>query len=127
MTQKRFSTQSRAAQIAAQIKAAEEEQKAYDAAIDDALKTAGRARVEFVEKLYEFFDIDPEMTPRRDKATGEVITKDGEPVLVRTDRKEERRIERLARAFEAFVNREEATSQGNDEGRRFVSESSIVD
>lgn len=100
-----FSTQSRAAQIAAQIKAAEEEQKAYDASIEEAMKSAGRARVEFVETLYEFFGIDVETTPRRDKETGEILQKNGEPVLVKTDKKEVHRIERLAVAFGELVEK----------------------
>lgn len=100
-----FSTQSRAAQIAAQIKAAEEEQKAYDASIDEAMRSAGRARVEFVETLYDYFGIPPETTVRRDKETGEILRKDEEPVLVKTDKKEVRRIERLAAAFGELVEK----------------------
>jgi hypothetical protein len=100
-----FSARSRAAKIAAQIKAAEEEQKAYDASIEEAMKSAGRARVEFVETLYDFFGIDIETTARRDKETGEILRKNGEPVLVKTDKKEVRRIERLAAAFGELVEK----------------------
>lgn len=105
----KFDPKARANEIAAQVKAAEEEQKAYDDTIAEALKSAGRTRVEFVERLYEHFDIPREMTERRDKDGAAVRGKDGQPVKVRTDKNEEARIQKLAAAFERLVEKTSAS------------------
>lgn len=113
---KKFNTKSRAAEIAAQLKAAEEAQKAYDDAIAEAEKHAGRARVEFVERLYDHFGIEAETTVRKDKNGQPVRDKDGEPIRVKTDKNEEKRIENLAEAFEQLVDAaEKGTSVGKAE------------
>lgn len=93
---KKFDTKSRAAQIAAQKKAAEDAQKAYDASLKEALKHAAPARVEFVENLYSYFEIEAGTTARIDRETGEPVrAKDGSIVMVKTDRNEHARIEKL--------------------------------
>ncbi len=102
---KKFSAlRSRAEEIASQKKALEDAEKEYKKSIDDAVKHAGRTRAEFVEKLYDYFDIQPETTERRDK-DGEVVRgKDGLPVEVRTDKNEAVRIQKLAEAFAQLVD-----------------------
>lgn len=100
---KSFDPKARANEIAAQLKAAEEAQAAYEATIDEAIKNAARSRVEFVEMLYEHFDIQAETTVRNDKSGQPVRDKDGEEVRVKTDKNEEKRIARLAEAFEQLV------------------------
>lgn len=114
MTRKPFSTKSRADEIAAQLKAAQEAQKAYDDAIEEAVKNAGRTRVEFVENLYAHFGIEPETTERTDKNGNRVLNKDNEPILVKTNKDETKRIEKLAAALEAVFERAERRSSGSD-------------
>ena len=93
---KKFDTKSRAAEIAAQKKAAEDAQKAYEASLKDALKHAAPARVEFVENLYSYFGIEAGTTALIDKETGDPVrAKDGSIVMVKTDRNEHARIEKL--------------------------------
>lgn len=107
----KFNPKARANEIAAQLKAAEEAKAAYDAAIDDAVKHAGRTRAEFVEMLYAHFGIEPETTERVDKETGEPKRdKHGDVVRVKTDRDESVRIEKLAAEFEALVERAASSS-----------------
>lgn len=102
---KKFDTKSRAAQIAAQKKAAEDAQKAYEASLKDALKHAAPARVEFVENLYSHFEIEAGSTARIDKETGEPVrAKDGSIVLIKTDRNEHVRIEKLGAALGGFFS-----------------------
>lgn len=116
MTKKMFDPKARANEIAAQLKAAEEAQAAYDATIDEALKHAARTRAEFVEVLYDHFDIDAETTVRKDKNGQPVRDKDGEQVRVKTDKTEEKRIEKLAEVFEQLVTTAEAnTDHANGE------------
>lgn len=68
------------------------------------MKYAGRTRAEFVEKLYDYFDIDTETTERRDKG-GEVVRgKDGRPVEVKIDKNKAVRIQKLAEAFAQLVD-----------------------
>ncbi|PRI10519.1 hypothetical protein [Leucobacter massiliensis] len=100
---KRFDPKARAKEIAAELKAAEQQQREYDDAIDEAVKHAGRTRAEFVEMLYRHFGIDAEMTERRTKEGELMRTKDGSPILVKTDRDEGHRIARLAERFEELV------------------------
>lgn len=104
-SKKKFSAlRSRAEEIASQKKALEDAEKEYKKSIDDAVKHAGRTRAEFVEKLYDYFDIDTETTERRDKS-GEVVRgKDGRPVEVKTDKNEAVRIQKLAEAFARLVD-----------------------
>lgn len=106
---KKFDPKARANEIAAQLKAAEEAQTAYDATIDEAVKHAARTRTEFVEVLYDHFGIEAETTVRKDKNGQPVRDKDGEQVRVKTDKTEEKRIEKLAEAFEQLVK----TAEGN--------------
>lgn len=95
---KRFSSKSRAAEIAAQQKAAQEAQKTYENSLKDALKHAAPARVEFVENLYSYFGIEAESSPRIDKETGEPMrAKDDSIVMVKSDRNEHVRIEKLGK------------------------------
>ncbi|MFP3397650.1 hypothetical protein SB749_15070 [Brevibacterium sp. SIMBA_078] len=102
---KRFSAlRSRAEEIAAQKKALDDAEKAYNKSIDEAVKHAGRARAEFVEKLYKYFGIEAETTLRRDKHGEVVRDKDGRPVEVKTDRNEAVRIQKLAEAFAQLVD-----------------------
>lgn len=108
-----FNPKARAEEIAAQLKAAEQAQKDYDASIEEAVKHAGRTRAEFVEVLYGHFGIDPEVTERKDK-NGDVVTgKDGQPVRVRTDKDETVRIEKLAAKFEELVAKAEVSKEGS--------------
>ncbi|WP_218220429.1 hypothetical protein [Nesterenkonia sp. Act20] len=102
MTMK-FNPKARAEQIAAQLKAAQEMQDAYDQNIETAVKHAGRTRAEFVEMLYDLFDIGPEKTPRM-KDGQPVKDKRGETVMVSTDKDESIRIGKLAAKFEVLVN-----------------------
>lgn len=104
----KFNPKARADEIAAQLKAAEEAQASYNAAIDEAVNHAGRTRAEFVEVLYDHFGIEPESTVRKDKEGKPVLNKDGEQVVVKTDKDEAVRIEKLARAFEDLVARDES-------------------
>lgn len=113
MTTKPFSTKSRAEEIAAQLKAAQEAQQAYDDAIDEAVKNAGRTRVEFVETLYAHFGIEPETTERTDKNGKPVLNKDNQPILVKTDKDESKRIEKLAAALESVFAEAERHPSGN--------------
>lgn len=110
-SKKSFHPKARAEEIAAQLKAAEDEQRRYDASIDEAVKNAGRTRAEFVEVLYDHFGIEPETTERRDKNGQPVLTKDGDPVVVKTDKDETVRIEKLAKKFEQLVAKAEASSR----------------
>lgn len=110
-SKKSFHPKARAEEIAAQLKAAEDEQRRYDASIDEAVKNAGRTRAEFVEALYDHFGIEPETTERRDKNGQPVLTKDGDPVVVKTDKDETARIEKLAKKFEQLVAKAEASSR----------------
>lgn len=113
---KKFDPKARANEIAAQLKAAEEAQAAYDATIDEALKHAARTRAEFVEVLYEHFDIEAETTVRKGKDDKPVLDKNGEQVRVKTDKTEEKRIEKLAEAFEQLVKAAEGNeAHGNGE------------
>lgn len=107
---KKFNPKARAEEIAAQLKAAEEAEKLYAETIDEAVKNAGRTRAEFVEMLYDHFDIEPETSARKDK-NGEVIrSKDGAAVQVKTDKDESVRILKLAEKFEQLVAKAEASS-----------------
>lgn len=117
MSAKKFNPKARANEIAAQLKAAEAAQAAYDATIDEALEKAGRNRVEFVEVLYEHFGIEPEVTQRKDKDGNVVLSKNGEPVTVKTDKDESVRIEKLAQSFERLVEQADKT------GRRTAAQS----
>lgn len=110
-SKKSFHPKARAEEIAAQLKAAEEEQRRYDTSIDEAVKNAGRTRAEFVEVLYDHFGIEPETTERRDKNGQPVLTKDGDPVVVKTDKDETVRIEKLAKKFEQLVAKAESSSR----------------
>lgn len=110
-SKKSFHPKARAEEIAAQLKAAEEEQRRYDASIDEAVKNAGRTRAEFVEVLYDHFGIESETTERRDKNGQPVLTKDGDPVVVKTDKDETVRIEKLAKKFEQLVAKAESSSR----------------
>lgn len=113
-SKKEFSAlRSRAEEIAQQKKALEEAEKEYKKSIDDAVKHAGRTRAEFVEKLYDYFGIEPETTERRDK-DGEVVRgKDGRPIEVKTDRNEAVRIQKLAEAFAQLLDgQDEAEEAG---------------
>ncbi|OYO00738.1 hypothetical protein CGZ95_08940 [Enemella evansiae] len=114
---KTFDPKARANELAAQLKAAEEAEAAYNATIDDAMKNAGRARVEFVEALYEHFGIEADSTPRKDKDDKPVLDKSGNPVLVKTDKDETKRIAKLASAFEALVKRAESSPAGTAEAK----------
>jgi hypothetical protein len=105
MSIKTFDPKARANELAAQLKAAEEAEAAYNATIDEAVKNAGRTRVEFVEALYEHFGIEAEMTARKDKDDKPVLDKSGKPVMVKTDKDEAKRIAKLAVAFEQLVGR----------------------
>lgn len=82
------------------------EQEAHDKRLDEALKSAGPARVALVEDLLEKFGVEPAaQVKRRNKRTGEVITgKDGKPVMVDPDPDETERMARLADAIDAAVN-----------------------
>lgn len=111
---KKFNPKARANEIAAQLKAAEEAQAAYDATIDEALKHAARTRAEFVEVLYDHFGIEAETTVRKDKNGQPVRGKDGEQVRVKTDKTEEKRIEKLAKAFEQLVKAAEGNKAHRD-------------
>lgn len=106
----KFNPKARAEEIAAELKAAQEKQKAYDAAIDKAVKDAGRTRAEFVEMLYEHFGIEPEKTPRL-KDGEPMKDKDGKTVMVSTDKDESQRIAKLAEKFEEMVKVYEANRQ----------------
>ena len=103
MTTNTFDPRARAKKIAADLKAAEAAQAAYDASITEALNNAGRTRVEFVEELYKHFGIEAETTPRKDKDGKPVVDKNGAPVLVKTDKDESKRIAKLAEAFGTLV------------------------
>lgn len=92
---KKFNAKTRAEEIAAKIAEAEAEKQAYEDAIERANQHAGRARVEAMEKLYGFFDID---------------------AARRGDVDESKRSKRLLEAFEAYVAEHE-------ELRRKVAES----
>lgn len=108
MTSTKFSAlRSRAEEIAAQKKALADAEKAHEKALDDAVKHAGRTRAEFVERLYDFFEIEPLTTERRDKNGDVVRDKDGRPVAVKTDRNEAVRILKLAEAFARLVDGED--------------------
>lgn len=111
MAANKFNPKARAEEIAAELKAAQEKQKAYDAAIDKAVKDAGRTRAEFVEMLYEHFGIEAERTERRDQDGNVVKTKKGNVVTVETDKDESKRIATLAEKFEEMVKVYEASSQ----------------
>lgn len=104
MTTTKFNPKARANEIAAQLKAAEKAQAEYEATITEAVKQAGRTRVEFVEMLYAHFDIKSETTERKDSEGHPVKDKSGSPVLVRTDKDEAKRIVKLADAFEALID-----------------------
>lgn len=107
-SKKKFSAlRSRAEEIASQKKALEDAEKEYKKSIDDAVKHAGRARAEFVEKLYDYFGIEAETTLRRDKHGDVVRGKDGRPIEVKTDRNEAVRIQKLAEAFAQLVDGQE--------------------
>lgn len=106
----KFNPKARAEEIARQLKEAEEAKAAYDAAIDKAVKDAGRTRAEFVEMLYDYFGIEPEKTPRL--KDGEPMKgKDGKTVMVSTDKDESQRIAKLAEKFEEMVKVYEANRQ----------------
>lgn len=101
----------RAEQIVAELKAAQEAKQRYDEAIDEALANAGRARVEFVEMLYEFFGIEEESTERTDGSGAVKRTQSGKVIRVKTDKDESKRIARLTEAFEQLVQQSEAVEQ----------------
>ncbi|GAA1450947.1 hypothetical protein ACFP47_11430 [Nesterenkonia lacusekhoensis] len=110
MATTKFNPKARAEEIARQLKEAEEAKQAYDAAIDKAVKDAGRTRAEFVEMLYEYFSIEPVKVERRDKETKEPLRdEEGNIVMVNTDRDESKRIEQLAEKFEEMVKVYEAS------------------
>lgn len=113
MSSKTFDPKARANELAAQLKAAEEAEATYNATIDEAVKNAGRTRVEFVEALYEHFGIEAEMTARKDKDDRPVLDKNGSPVMVKTDKDETKRIAKLAAAFEQLVARAEGSGGGS--------------
>lgn len=116
MAATRFNPKARAEEIAAELKAAQEKQAAYDEAIDTAVKHAGRTRAEFVEMLYEHFDIPAEKTPRL-KDGEPVKTKSGETVMVSTDKDEAVRIEKLAAKFEQLVSAAERSQHASPQPR----------
>lgn len=112
MATTKFNPKARAEEIARQLKEAEEAKQAYDAAIDKAVKDAGRTRAEFVEMAYDYFGIEPVKVERRDKETKEPMRDDdGNIVMVNTDRDESKRIEKLAEKFEEMVKVYEASRQ----------------
>lgn len=99
MSKKFAQMKTRAEEIVAKEKALEQAKKENDKHIDEVLKHASRTRAEFVEKLYTFFDIEPETTERKNKE-GEVIRDgNGDPVTVKTDRTEAVRIQKLDEAL----------------------------
>ena len=99
MSKKFAQMTTRAEEIVAKEKALELAKKENDKRIDEVIKHASRNRAEFVEKLYNFFDIEPEMTERKSKE-GEVIRDgNGDPVTVKTDRTEAVRIQKLDEAL----------------------------
>lgn len=91
------------------------EQAVYERAVDEAMKSAARVRVAYVEDLYERFGIEPEpRVERRNKKTGEPMkTKAGEPVMVALDKDETRRIARLAEAVEAALGQVADVDEGS--------------
>lgn len=93
-------------EIADQIRDLEAQQAAHDAAIDAALRSPKlvRSRVELVENLYTAFGVEAEVRPRTRKDGSPMLTKDGVPVTISTDRDESRRVARLAAAITAAVN-----------------------
>lgn len=111
MATTKFNPKARAEEIARQLKEAEEAKQAYDAAIDKAVKDAGRTRAEFVEMLYDYFGIEAERTERRDQDGNVVKTKKGNVVTVETDKDESKRIATLAEKFEEMVEVYEASRQ----------------
>lgn len=106
------------AELEAQLQALEVETQEHEAHLEDRLEKAGRARVAFVEDLLDRFEI-PQGTPRIDKETGEQkLTKDGEPIFIRNDPDETKRMERLAAVIDDLVLRaegQESTAPSEDE------------
>lgn len=110
MATTKFNPKARAEEIARQLKEAEEAKQTYDAAIDKAVKDAGRTRAEFVEMLYDYFGIEAEKTPRL-KDGQPLKDKAGKTVMVPTDKDESKRIATLAEKFEEMVTVYEASRQ----------------
>lgn len=81
------------------------EQEAYDKKIAGALKTAGLARVTFVEDLLEMFGIGPvPHEQRRNKRTGApLVNSDGTAKMFNPDPDETQRMELLAQAVEELL------------------------
>lgn len=125
MTMTKFDPKARANEIAAQLKAAEEAQAQYDATIAEAMKNAGRNRVEFVEMLYTHFGIDEETSSRTDGNGDPVKGKNGKPVVVKTDKDETKRISKLAEAFSALVEPSTARPGSNSEAAKPSSAGSV--
>lgn len=85
--------------LAAQQKAIEAEEAAYEATIKAAMGKAAGARVRAVEELYDLLDIAPVVTVRR--------RPDGTEQTLATDRDETKRAAQLVEAVAALVSRQQ--------------------
>lgn len=99
MTTPKTARDRRAAQLAELVRQQAEleaQETAYEKAVHDAVRRAGYARAEAVERLYELLGLE-EQTTTRTRADGTVQT-------VRSDRDETGRAQRLVEAVQALLD-----------------------
>lgn len=93
----------------------EADRKKYEATVKKAVKSAGFARADAVEQLYELLGIEAETTPRKHA--------DGMVTQVAADRDETRRSRRLLDAVTELLEAAETTEQMQHDDTEQVAES----
>ncbi|WP_147109453.1 hypothetical protein [Nesterenkonia populi] len=106
-TKIKAAAKTRAAEIRAQLEAAEAEAAEFDKRVKEGLKTAGEARSQLVEELYELFRIEAETKIRHDGEGNVKKTAEGRPQRYKVDPKEEDRTAKLKAKLEELLTKAE--------------------